>query len=289
MKKILLMLTVSLLLAACTSPVEEVPQEKPQVVVSFFVLEALTELIGADVVEVTNLLPINADPHSYELSSTDMILLGDVPNLIIVGNDFEHWYEEAYPQVKPENAKVLDVSIGIKTLESMPGAVDPHIWSSISNLKSMSTNIASYLIELVPDQEDKIEANLNLVLDRLNSIQADTQSLFDSKVRSIFITQHPAFNYLATDLGLEMVSVSEPGHSHEVDAHRLEEIVSIINQESITVVFYENPLEKDVAETIQLETGVDIQLLSALESVEEGKNILDLVEQNYRNLAQSLQ
>jgi hypothetical protein len=38
-----------------------------------------------------------------------------------------------------------------------------------------------------------------------------------------------------------------------------------------------------------LETGVDIQLLSALESVEAGVNILDLVEQNYRNLAQSLQ
>lgn len=289
MKKILIVFIMSLVLTACASTVEEAPQEKPQVVVSFFVLEALTEMIGADVVDVTNLLPINADPHSYELSSTDMVLLGDVPNLIIVGNDFEHWYEEAYPQVKPENAKVLDVSIGIETLESMPGAVDPHIWSSITNLKSMSTNIANYLKELAPDQDDKIEANLNLVLDRLNRIETDTQSLFDSKVRSIFITQHPAFNYLATDLGLEMVSVSEPGHSTEVDAHRLEEIVSIINQESITVVFYENPLEKDVAETLQLETGVDIQLLSALESVEKGMSILDLVEQNYRNLAQSLQ
>jgi zinc transport system substrate-binding protein len=289
MKKLMLILAVGLFLGACAKVNEEVPQEKPQVVVSFFVLEALTEMIGNDVVEVTNLLPINADPHSYELSSTDMVLLGDVPNVIIMGNHFEHWYEEAYPQVKPENAKVLDVSVGIATLESMPGAVDPHIWSSITNLKLMSASIADYLIDLVPEQEDKIEENLKTVIDRLVSIEADIKPLFDAKQRTVFITQHPAFNYLANDLGLEMVSVSEPGHSHEVDAHRLEEIVEVIEKEGVTIVFYENPLEKDVAETLQLETGVDIQLLSALESVEAGVNILDLVEQNYRNLAQSLQ
>lgn len=289
MKKIILVLLLSLFLGACGSPVEEVPQEKPQVVVSFFVLEALTEMIGEDVVEVTNLLPINADPHSYELSSTDMILLGDVPNLIIIGNDFEHWYAEAYPQVKPENATLLNVSVGIETLDSMPGVVDPHIWSSITNLRTISESIATYLTELAPNQEEKILENLTLVLDRLDKIEADTQALFESKVRTTFITQHPAFNYLAHDLGLEMISVSEPGHAHEVDAHRLEEVIALIKQEKMTVVFYENPLEKDVAETLQLETGVDIQLLSALESVEDGKNILDLVEQNYHNLAQSLQ
>ena len=289
MKKNLLALLLTSLLAACASPVEDIPQDKPQVLVSFFVLEALTEMIGEDVIEVTNLLPINADPHSYELSSTDMVLLGDVPNLIIVGNDFEHWVEEAYPQVKPEHANVLDVSVGIDTLESMPGVVDPHIWSSITNLKQMSISIADYLIALVPHQEATLTQNLNVVLDRLTQIEVDTQTMFESKTRSMFITQHPAFNYLAHDLGLEMVSVSKPGHSDEVDAKRLEEIISIINQEKISVVFYENPLEKDVAETLQLETGVDIQLLSALESVEEGMNILDLVEQNYRNLAESLQ
>lgn len=288
MKKRISLLLSLLLFSACqTTPTPT----QPKVLVSFYVLEQLTSMIAGDTVEVVNLLPVNAEPHDYELTSTDMVTLGSSPYLIIMGNGFENWYEKAYPQVKPEDADVLNVSKSIKTLRTESGSIDPHIWSSVQNLKLISASIEGYLVGHFPENEAIYKANLSLINDRLDAILDDTHALFETKKRTVFVTQHPAFNYLANELGLTNVSVTLPGHLAEVDALRLQTVVDLIKKETIPVVFYENSLEKDIAETLALETGVHIELLSALESVDpaSGDDLIDLVAHNYQVLAESLQ
>lgn len=288
MKKIISLLLSLSLLSACQS---QENSEKPQVLVSFYVLEELTSMIAGDSVTVINLLPVNAEPHEYELTSTDMVTLGSSPYLIIIGNGFESWYEEAYPQVRPSDADVLDVSTSINPLHFENGSVDPHIWSSITNLRIISAEIEAYLSKHFPENESLYQANLGLINDRLDAIQKNTSDLFESRQRSVFVTQHPAFNYLAHELNLINESVTLPGHLAEVDAKRLQDVIHLIQDQSISIVFYENPLEKDIADTLALETGVQTEYLSALESIDpkQGLDLIDLVEHNYQVLAESLQ
>lgn len=290
MRKIILLLSLMISLSACSIS-ETSDDEKPKVLVSFYVLEAITEMIGQDLIEVENLLPISADPHSYELSSTDMILLSETPYLIIMGNDFEHWYDEAYPQVKPENANVLNVSLGIEALLWPSGAVDPHIWTSLENFQAISESIANYLIEIVPSGKDQIESNLKEVIARLNQIKTDTDPLFDRAQKNQFVSETPAFQYLANSLNLEMISITQPGHISEVDAKRLTDILSMMDQSELTVVFYQNPLDTKIVDTLALERDVETQLLSSLEQIDESLNldIIDYLADNYENLALSLQ
>ncbi len=290
MKKIVFsLILMSMVLVGCTQNLDQ-SDDKPTVVVSFYVLEAITELLAKDQVNIINILPYNADPHTYELDSNDMINLTNEENLIIVGNGFETWYEEAYQDVKPDNANVLDVSKNIDLLNNSLGEIDPHIWTSLSNFKQISIDIAEYLKTIVED-ESLIDENLQLILDRLEKIQAYTDALFESKTKSLFITQRPAFVYLADEYEVKMVSVAEAGHAHEVDAHHLEEVIEVIKDNDIQIIFYENPLETDVAETLALETGVNIQLLSSLESIDENsdQDIIDLLEENIIHLAEALQ
>lgn len=286
MKKILLVLFVLIISLSGCSQKSEDKSDKPTVVVSFYVLEAITELLANDQVEIINLLPYNADPHSFELDSSDMIELTESQNLIIVGNDFEHWYEE----IDFEIENVLDVSKNISLLSNSLGEVDPHIWTSITNFKQMSIDIAEYLKEIV-DDKDAVDQNLAEIINRLNQIEEENIESFNQKKTRLFISQHPAFRYLAAEYDLEMISVSDDGHVSEVSAKKLEEIIQIIEENQIKTVFYENPLEKDIAQTLADETGVQIALLSAMESIDENsqKDIIDLMSDNISILAESLQ
>ncbi len=288
MKKIILSLLITtLVLNGCV--VNENTNDKTQVVVSFVVLEAIVNLLAEDQVEVINLLPVNADPHSYELDSNDMINLSKIEHLIIVGNNFEHWYSESYPEIKPAKAEVLDVSQNIDLLNDSLGEIDPHVWTSLSNFKQMTIDIAEHLKSFVEDSA-KIDENLNQILIRIESIEDETRDLFNQKSKSLFVTQRPAFVYLANEYGVEMISVSDPGHVNEVDASHLQEVIQVIRNNDLKIIFYENEDEKDVAETLALETGVEIRLLSSLESIDlnSDRDVLDLIRNNIINLAEAL-
>ena len=146
---------------------------------------------------------------------------------------------------------------------------------------------ASHILDEVAHLGDDIK-NLD---NRLNQIEEENIESFNQKKTDLFITQHPAFRYLAADYDLEMISVSDDGHASEVSAKQLENIIQIIEENQIKTVFYENPLEKDIAQTLADETGVQIALLSAMESIDENsqKDIIHLISDNISNLAESLQ
>ena len=289
MKKVIIsLILLSVILSGCMNN-ENQTSEKPQVLVSFVVLEAITTMLAEDQVEVINLLPLNADPHSFELDSNDMINLSTIDYLIIVGNDFEHWYDETYPEVKPETAKVLDVSQNISLLNNSLNEIDPHIWTSISNFKQISIDIADYLKTFV-DKPELIDENLNRMIERLDLIESETSDLFNDQTKTIFVTQRPAFTYLAQSYGLEMISVTDPGHVSDIDAAHLEEVIQVIKDNDLKIIFYENELEKDVAETLAFETEVETRLLNSFESFDLSgdKDIIDLMRDNIINLAEAI-
>lgn len=285
MKKIILSLLLILNLSACTQSNQN--SDKPTVVVSFYVLEAIVNLLASDQVNVITILPENADAHSYELSSHDMVNLTNENNLIILGHDFEPWYSKSYEDIKPKEANVLIASKGIEPLESSANTIDPHMWLSLDNFKRMTQNIKDYLNLMVEDTT-LLEQNYEEVMSRLQVIKDQSESLFENKKRDLFVVSHPAFQYLAKEYNLQMISVNDFGHSEEVDANRLKEVIKIIKDNDIPVIFYDNPLDQDIANTIALETKIETVYLASLESKEEG-DIIDQLQANIDALARALQ
>lgn len=291
MKKILLSILLALSLTAC---VPSTQSDKPNVVVSFYVLEDLTKRIGGDLITITDVMPSGAEPHEFEPSTQTMMTLSDADLILILGNDFEPWFNDAYDNVKHDGQSVAVISEGIATLTNTEtGQIDPHLWTSIKNILAMIDNITSALIDLDPDHRSAYEANATQAKAEFSALDAQYQTVVDARVRDVFVTNHAAFGYLAHDYGLTMIPIMGLEPDAEPDATTMARIIDLVKQNKIPYILTEDELNSDVAATIAAETGAKIGILRPGESLtqqqlDDGVDLIDIMSQNLDWLRKAL-
>jgi len=292
MRKILLSLLIGLSLSACTGKPAE---GKLRVVVSFYVLEDLTRMIGGDLIELIDVMPSGSEPHEFEPSTQTMMTLSDASLIFILGNDFEPWFSDAYDNVKHEGQTVVVLSDGIPTLVNEDtDQIDPHIWTSIHNLIKIMDKIKTVLIEKDPAHQSTYLANFDKAKADFLALDQEYQAVVDARVRDIFVTNHAAFGYLAQDYGLTMIPIMGLEPDAEPDASTMARIIDLVKLYDIPYILYEDEANADVANAIALETGAKTGILRPGESLNEdqlkaGEDLLSIMKQNLTWLKKALQ
>ena len=82
-----------------------------------------------------------------------------------------------------------------------------------------------------------------------------------------FVVQHQAFGHLANQYHLDQVAIGGLTTEVEPNPKKLAEIVKFINEQQISVIYYQSGEASAVAETIAKETGTEIGVLYDLESL----------------------
>ncbi|WP_404330113.1 metal ABC transporter solute-binding protein, Zn/Mn family [Mesobacillus maritimus] len=117
------LLSSSLLLSACgttdntTTEEEHKDTETLKVVTTIYPLEDFTKKIGGDFVEVSSIYPPNADAHSFEPSTKDMVALAESDLFIYSGVGVEGFAERAAEALKNEDLILLAAGNGLTLLE----------------------------------------------------------------------------------------------------------------------------------------------------------------------------
>ncbi len=75
-------------------PVEE-PFEPLSVVASIYPMQYFAERVGGDRVEVTPLVPPGAEGHTFELTASDLVKIGEADVIAMNGLELEPWLERA--------------------------------------------------------------------------------------------------------------------------------------------------------------------------------------------------
>lgn len=288
-----LVLSLFLLLSGCTTSMPK-QEDKPTLLVSFYVLEDLSQQIVDDTMTITNLVPQGAEAHGYELSTQDMMMLQENPYLMIVGNGFETWLNDVSSLVQTKDKNILDVSTSVQPLYLTDGSVDSHIWTSPTNMKKIILEIESYVSAILPENSELYHANSQVMIQKIDdSIQKNIQR-FEAKRTDTFVVQHPAFAYLAQEYLLNMVSIQAPGHEEEPDAARVSSVIELMIENKITTVFYSDEHDADLALAVAQDANANSQVLSTMEfltqdQIDKGYTILDLMDENLKNLSEALQ
>jgi len=292
MKKILLILILLMGLSACIQK----PQDdgKIHIVVSFYILEDFTEKIGGDLVSVINLTQSAGEPHEFEPSTQDMKILTEAQHIMILGNDFEPWFNDIYDNIKSKGADVLVLSDGFETLiDQNTKQIDPHIWTSISNAQSMFTIIKDYLIQLDPAHASTYTQNYELYNAEFTQLKAEYIAAISDRVRNEFVTNHAAFGYLAQELGLTMIPIMGLEPDAEPSASIMAQIIDVVKAYKIPYILYEDEANTEVAKTIAQETGALTGVLRPIESlnsdqIASGEDYFSLMRENLEWLKKAL-
>ncbi|WP_054704217.1 zinc ABC transporter substrate-binding protein [Bacillus sp. JCM 19041] len=91
--------------------------EKLTIMTSIFPLEDWTKKIGGDYVDVTNVVPVGADAHSYEPTPNEMISVAEADAFIYNGAGIEAFADSIVSAVENQDVKVLEASGAVDLIE----------------------------------------------------------------------------------------------------------------------------------------------------------------------------
>lgn len=316
----------ALTLTACATSEDSASPDADtvQVLASFYPLQYITEEIGGEYVDVTNLTPPAAEPHDLELSPAQVRKIGDA-DLVVYLSGFQAAVDEA---VEARDAHAYDAATDAR-LEESPngedaehagetaeehaehtheetttgeeeiaeeepdghdhGIEDPHFWLDPTRLADVATAVESELAEIDPEHADTYAANLETLLADLNGLdEAYTSTLADCQGATV-VTSHEAFGYLAERYDLNQVGLAGVDPQTEPSPARLREVGEIVDEYGVTTIFSEVSASAKVAETFADDVGVDTAVLDPIETqADEGSDYIDVMEQNLTALDEGL-
>ena len=287
------------------SEISTTKNSKLQVITSATFLYEFSQNIGKEMIDVTLLVPMGADPHDWEPTIRDREKLQKADVIIVNGIGYEHWLGSF--DSNDNQGILVDTSNGISTLDSEKhddhtkeddhdgheedkhnhGDLDPHIWLNPVYAQLQVKNIVNALSNSDPTNKNYYQSNAAIYNKELD--------LLDSKIRTElsgcktdFITFHNAFSYFSEEYGLTQHTIISSNDSHgEVTPQTLENIISLARELNIKVIFAEESTSTKTSQVIADEIGGKVLVLSPLEIVSDESYVEKMI-QNLDNLKDAL-
>jgi zinc transport system substrate-binding protein len=252
---LLVLLLLVPLLCGCVSQKDGAEQVK--VVTTIIPLGEFVKAVGGDRVAVSVLVPPGADPHTFELSPSQIREVANADAYIENGVGLESWMANILKV--NSHMLVVDTSRGVSLIGGEAAntgssrMMDAHIWLSPRNAVIQVRNICDGLISVDPAGKDYYINNRDNYVTKLKELDAYLNRTFAGTEKKKFVVLHPAWIYFARDYGLAQISIEaeekEPGPRY------LAEVVDVARANNITTVFVEPQYNPKMAEVIAKEIG----------------------------------
>ncbi len=277
-RKMFLFVLLSSLLAACgTASAPSADDGKLNVVATTSIVADVVSNIGGEYVNVEILLPVGADPHSFEPTPQDIAKVADADIVFANGAGLEAFIDHLLESADATD-KIVEVSDGIVLLDH-PNAVaeevheegeddhdhemgDPHTWTDPNNVIIWVGNIETALREADSANAESYTANAAAYTAKLEEIDGwirEQIAQVPEGNRKI-VTDHRLLGYYVDEYGLEMAGAIIPGYSSlsEPSAQELAQIEDAIRELGVSTIFVGNTVSTSLAERVANDTGTEL-------------------------------
>jgi len=280
--------------------------------------------VGGDNINLTVLMPAEADPHTYDPAPQDAGAIADADLVFYTGLKYEPAALIKLLENSACSAEVLaEVGESVFPIEFKEGdhddhhddhdeeghddhdeeghddhaghdhgAYDPHFWFDPNRVAYAAEYIESKLVEFDPSNASEYEAAGKAYVTELKGLVGQVSELIStvpSQNRKL-ITTHESLGYLEAKFGLEVLSTIIPSldSANEISPSQLVGVIDIIEDNNIKVIFIEAEAPSVYAETIVAETGIKAVEGLWVETLKEGQSypefLFDAVELIVENL-----
>lgn len=278
-KCFLLMVVTLLLLVACTpetSAPDDSDSEKPKVITTYSVLYDLTRNIAGDQAEVSSLVPVGVDPHTYEPTPGDLRRVSEADLIIYNGFGLEIWFNKLIEAAgKGDQVVVASEYITpflIQAEGPFAGQPDPHAWMDPLMVGDYVERIREALIDIDPQGAEIYTANAARYLDELTQLDAwiRQQLMKIPPQNRKLVTTENAMRYFAESYGFEIVGwIYTLAPEEDISARRLVELIEQVREKKVPALFVDITLNPRMIERVSEETGVPIAGSLYIDSLSE--------------------
>ena len=230
----------------------------------------LARQVGGEAVAVIELMKPGQDPHFYAPAPSDLKAAEDTRLILAMGKGLETYLDDLRETLHP-GQEILEIGrlvpslrleAGMDLFDCCPahshGAVDPHWWQSLLNMKRAARVVADAFSTALPAEAAGFQARSREYARRLDTLDTWTRAEIARipASRRRLATAHAAFNYFCKDyrfkpvpvLGLSTLDQPRPGQ------FRL--VIDTIRAEGILAVFPEVGANPVPLETVAREAGI---------------------------------
>ena len=307
-------LMLSLVLVACSggsaeAGCPEIDNREINVVATTPMIGEFVSQVGGDNINLTVLMPPEADPHTYDPAPQDAGKIADADLVFYTGLKYEPAALIKLLENSACSAEVLaEVGENVFPIEFKEddhdeeghddhdeeghddhdeeghddhaghdhGAYDPHFWFDPNRVAYAAEYIESKLVEFDPSNASDYEAAGKAYVTELKGLVGQVSELIStipSQNRKL-ITTHESLGYLEAKFGLEVLSTIIPSldSANEISPSQLVGVIDLIEDNNVKVIFIEAEAPSVYAETIVAETGIRPVEGLWVETLKEGQS-----------------
>lgn len=294
-------------LAACGPAQTPAPRTgKLKVVATTSLVGDVVRQVAGDAVDLTVLLPLGVDPHSYQPTPQDAAKIAQADVVFVNGLGLEGFLDKLIENASKQ-ARVVVVSDGIEAMEGHAhehegeehahegegeavahegeshagehadhdhGGVDPHVWMDPNNARVWTRNIAATLSELDAANAAAYQANAQRYDQTLQALDAwieEQVAQIPAEARRL-VVDHNSFGYFAHRYGFEVVGAVIPGFStlSAPSAQEMAQLEDAIRALGVKAVFVSTASNPALSERVARDTGTQVVSLYTHSLTEPG-------------------
>jgi ABC-type Zn uptake system ZnuABC Zn-binding protein ZnuA len=172
------------------------------------------------------------------------------------------------------------------------GSEDPHFWFDPLRVAMAAELMMNQLIELDPSNSEAYKTAGEAYISELNELDSTVSALIEtvpSKNRKL-ITTHESLGYLEARYGVEVLTTIIPSLSSadEISPAELVDVLDVIEDNDIKVIFVESEAPSVYAETIAAEANIKTVTGLWVETLRENQSYGDWLIENVELIVENL-
>ncbi len=241
--------------------------------------DVASQIVG-DAGSVVSLMPVGADPHGFQASSSQVAAMVSADLVVANGLGLESGLADVLEIAQIDGANVLWVGLTAHPVSAVSGSrtclelsasagvdepqgCDPHVWMDPDRVALAAVAIADAL-EWVDDSVDwhaRASAYGRELATAAQSIESTLSPIPDERRK--LVTNHDSLGYFASRFDLEVIETVVPSGSSlaEPSSGDLADLVERMIEEEVDVIFAETTDPTGLAEAVASEVGDDVSVV----------------------------
>lgn len=270
---VFLVVLLALVGGACSSNSDDgMATTGVSIVATTTMLGDIARNIVGDSGTVEVLLPIGADPHDFQPSSSQIASIHAADLVVANGLGLEEGLSDVLAAASEDGANIIEVAVLVDPLTfedrqpcgNDPGVIcDPHVWLDPERDALTALIIGEELKTVLPSVD--WGARVDDYAAALGSGDRSIQQVLGvvPEEDRILVTNHDSLGYFADRYGFEVIGSVMPGGSalSEPSSVDLAELVRVINETGVAAIFAETTQPTALASAIASETDHPVQII----------------------------
>lgn len=243
--------------------------DRSDIVVTTNILGDITENIVGDEVEVTVLMPPNADPHSFGISAQEAAEMAEAELLIFNGLGLEEGVLHNVAAADEAGVPTLEVGAEADPIDYVEGDTagqpDPHFWTDPLRVAAVVDVIADTVIDTADVDADTVRENADAYRAEVEELHEELAERFATipEDQRALVTNHHVFGYLAEQYDFEVIGAVFPSGTTlaSPSSADLQSLTDAVDEAGVGAVFADSSQPDRLAQVLAEETGVDIDVI----------------------------